>query len=242
MVVIPIALCNWYSYFLHQLLTGQRLFVWRAAQKVQKGSKPFQAPCVCPVIGLGSPPDQIGSLFRGQQLDSQQQRRHTWALAAAGHESPRQNPFLTWGSLPSCPGARLQSMVLLKASTAEAVPEALLSGISPLTTPCTSLHLYLPNKLTTQLLQCPREAASISNTLLPHLSSTQCQTTEMHGANSREVWFPGVSLEVSYSFCLAGTFPKWFRKSEHWGILRQLKDWWFSRNIPFSVWKQKLAP
>lgn len=127
----------------------------------------FQAPCVCPAIGLGSPPDQIVSLFRGQQLGSQQQRRHTWALAATGHESPRQNPSLTWGSLPFCPGARLQSVVLLKASSAEAVPEAPLSGLSTQTTPCTSLHQHLPNKLPTQLLQRSREAASISNTLLP---------------------------------------------------------------------------
>lgn len=98
---------------------------------------------MCPAIGLGSPPDQILSLFRAQQLDSQQQRRHTWALAATGHESPRQNPSLTWSSFAFMPRSKTAVKVLLKASSAEAVPEAFLLGIS------TSLHQYLPDKLPT---------------------------------------------------------------------------------------------
>lgn len=113
---------------------------------------------------MRSPPDQIVSLFRSQQLDSQQQKRHTWALAAAGHESLRQNPSLTWGSLPLCPGAKLQSMVLLKASSAKAVPEALLSGITHRShhalvyiSICQSLHI----------------AFAAATLFFPHLSSTQ---------------------------------------------------------------------
>lgn len=129
---------------------------------------------------------------------------------------PGRSPSLMWAPSPLCPGARLQSAGFWRpveqhwgcargSSLRHEHTDLLVTSASARQTPHTASTPFMGTS-------CYQPHSSSTSFPLPSLPLLPDHASKHVTQSQHQGRYIGVNLEVSYSFCLSGTFPTRIRK------------------------------